>query len=211
MLSGARGSVVQRQYWPVSRGARPRRGGSLCMLRGVRRHRDCAGCAGCSACAVRSGAPLGHVARGRARGQRKSAPRGRGRELRHYRSSAQFRPTETIPQAQFPASRNPCDRRECPHGARGLPPARERHGEPDRQYLDTLTTAGTDPRTGGAAYTFARGAIAVQSYGLTATQTLFNGLQTSSRTRQAEVKSSPPARRCARPSRTCCSAPPLPT
>src|SRR5262249_26178472 len=54
------------------------------------------------------------------------------------------------------------------------------------QYLDTLTSAGTDPRTGGAVYNQAKGAIAVQSYGLTATQTLFNGMQTSSRTRQAE-------------------------
>jgi outer membrane protein len=54
------------------------------------------------------------------------------------------------------------------------------------QYLDNLTKAGTDPTTGGALYTQQKGAIAVQSYGLTATQTLFNGLQTASRTRQAE-------------------------
>ena len=54
------------------------------------------------------------------------------------------------------------------------------------QYLDQLTRGATDPRTGGTTYAFTRGAIAVQSYGLTATQTLFNGLQTSSRTRQAE-------------------------
>jgi outer membrane protein TolC len=54
------------------------------------------------------------------------------------------------------------------------------------QYLDQLIRAGTDPRTGGAAYSFTRGAIGVQSYGLTATQTLFNGLQTASRTSQAE-------------------------
>jgi outer membrane protein len=54
------------------------------------------------------------------------------------------------------------------------------------QYLDQLTRVGIDPRTGGAQYAFTRGAIAVQSYGLTATQTLFNGLQTASRTRQAE-------------------------
>src|SRR6266480_3643859 len=54
------------------------------------------------------------------------------------------------------------------------------------QYLDQLTRAGLDPRTGGAAYVFTRVAIAVQSYGVTATQTLFNGLQTAGRTRQAE-------------------------
>src|SRR5207244_1143672 len=42
------------------------------------------------------------------------------------------------------------------------------------------------PRTGGALYTQAKGQIAVQSYGITATQTLFNGLQTAGRTRQAE-------------------------
>jgi outer membrane protein len=54
------------------------------------------------------------------------------------------------------------------------------------QYLDQLTRTGIDPRTGAATYSFTRGAIAAQSYGVTATQTLFNGLQTASRTRQAE-------------------------
>jgi outer membrane protein len=54
------------------------------------------------------------------------------------------------------------------------------------QYLDQLSKAGIDPRTGGAAYNQAKGATAVSSFGLTATQTLFNGLQTASRTRQAE-------------------------
>src|SRR5262249_48195971 len=53
------------------------------------------------------------------------------------------------------------------------------------QYLDQLTkTTGTT--TGLPAYTQAKGAFAVQSYGLTATQTLYNGFQTASRTRQAE-------------------------
>src|SRR5262245_31217763 len=54
------------------------------------------------------------------------------------------------------------------------------------QYLDQLTrTTGT---TAGipATYTQAKGSIAVQQYGLTATQTLYNGFQTASRTRQAE-------------------------
>jgi len=54
------------------------------------------------------------------------------------------------------------------------------------QYLDQLTrTTGT---TAGvpATYTQAKGSIAVQSYGLTATQTLYNGFQTATRTRQAE-------------------------
>src|SRR5262249_36450053 len=51
------------------------------------------------------------------------------------------------------------------------------------QYLDTLakTTVGNTPL-----YTRTQGAIAVQNYGLTATQTLFNGFQTANRTRQAE-------------------------
>src|SRR5262249_1410919 len=54
------------------------------------------------------------------------------------------------------------------------------------QYLDQLTrttgnVAGLPPT-----YTQAKGAFAVQSYGLTATQTLFNGFQTATRTRQAE-------------------------
>src|SRR5262245_21743855 len=54
------------------------------------------------------------------------------------------------------------------------------------QYLDQLTrTTGTT--TGlPATYTQAKGSIAVQSYGLTATQTLYNGFQTATRTRQAE-------------------------
>jgi outer membrane protein len=53
------------------------------------------------------------------------------------------------------------------------------------QYLDNLTTAGTAP--GGAAlYSQNRGAVAVSSFGLTSTQTLFNGFQTANRTRQAE-------------------------
>src|SRR5262249_17294271 len=54
------------------------------------------------------------------------------------------------------------------------------------QYLDQLTrTTGT---TAGvpATYTQAKGSFAVQSYGLTATQTLVNGFQTATRTRQAE-------------------------
>jgi outer membrane protein len=55
-----------------------------------------------------------------------------------------------------------------------------------QQYLDQLTRGGNDPRSGGAVYNQAVGGFAVQSYGLTATQTLFNGLQTATRTRQAE-------------------------
>jgi outer membrane protein len=52
------------------------------------------------------------------------------------------------------------------------------------QYLDQLVrTTGTAVP---AIYTQTKGAIAVQSYGLTATQTLFNGFQTATRTRQAE-------------------------
>jgi outer membrane protein len=53
------------------------------------------------------------------------------------------------------------------------------------QYLDQLVrTTGTAGVP--AIYTQTKGAIAVQSYGLTATQTLFNGFQTATRTRQAE-------------------------
>ncbi len=54
------------------------------------------------------------------------------------------------------------------------------------QYLDNLSRAGISPTTGGALFTTLRGQQAVQSYGITATQTLFNGLQTAGRTRQAE-------------------------
>jgi outer membrane protein len=54
------------------------------------------------------------------------------------------------------------------------------------QYLDNLTRGGISPTTGGATFVQLRGQNAVQSYGITATQTLFNGLQTAGRTRQAE-------------------------
>src|SRR5262245_58564717 len=52
------------------------------------------------------------------------------------------------------------------------------------QYLDTLTKAGSTPRD-GALYNQSAGSVAVSSFGLTATQTLFNGFQTANRTRQA--------------------------
>ena len=53
------------------------------------------------------------------------------------------------------------------------------------QYLDTLTKAGSTPQT-GALYNQQAGSVAVSSFGMTATQTLFNGFQTANRTRQAE-------------------------
>jgi outer membrane protein len=53
------------------------------------------------------------------------------------------------------------------------------------QYLDTTVRSGSTPAT-GALYTQSKGAVAVSSFGLTATQTLWNGFQTASRTRQAE-------------------------
>jgi outer membrane protein len=53
------------------------------------------------------------------------------------------------------------------------------------QYLDTLQKGGVG--AGGAPiYNQQTGAVVVQNYGLTATQTLFNGFQTANRTRQAE-------------------------
>ena len=52
------------------------------------------------------------------------------------------------------------------------------------QYLDSLTKATTP--AGTPIYSQTTGAVAVQNYGLTATQTLFNGFQTANRTRQAE-------------------------
>lgn len=54
-------------------------------------------------------------------------------------------------------------------------------------YLDTLTRAGSTPAT-GALYNQQKGTAAVSSFGLTATQTLFNGFQTAGRTRQAEAQ-----------------------
>src|SRR3979490_3400992 len=53
------------------------------------------------------------------------------------------------------------------------------------QYRDTLIKGGKT--AGGAAlHTQSQGAVAVSSFGLTTTQTLFNGFQTANRTRQAE-------------------------
>ena len=49
------------------------------------------------------------------------------------------------------------------------------------QYLDTQSRTATGPTT-------SRGLYAVQTYGATLTQTLFNGFQTASRTRQAEAQ-----------------------
>jgi outer membrane protein len=52
------------------------------------------------------------------------------------------------------------------------------------QYLESLTK--TTAATGAVTYNQTAGAIGVQSYGGTITQTLFNGFGTASRTRQAE-------------------------
>src|SRR5262245_45904070 len=55
------------------------------------------------------------------------------------------------------------------------------------QYLDTLVKSAPLARDPGAAqYSQTAGNIAVSSFGLTTTQTLFNGSQTANRTRQAE-------------------------
>ncbi len=53
------------------------------------------------------------------------------------------------------------------------------------QYLDIKSKSTT---AGVATYTNARGNLAAQTYGTTVTQTLFNGFQTASRTRQAEAQ-----------------------
>jgi hypothetical protein len=52
------------------------------------------------------------------------------------------------------------------------------------QYLDT--TAKSTSSTGAPVYIQGKGAAAVSNFGVTATQTLYNGLQTGNRTRQAE-------------------------
>ena len=52
------------------------------------------------------------------------------------------------------------------------------------QYLETLTK--TPAAGGGSNYAFATGNNAVQTYGGTVTQNIYNGQQTASRTRQAE-------------------------
>jgi outer membrane protein len=56
------------------------------------------------------------------------------------------------------------------------------------QYLDTVTkTVQTSPpNVGGPLYLQTKGAAAVSSFGVTTTQTLYNGFQTGNRTRQAE-------------------------
>jgi outer membrane protein len=55
--------------------------------------------------------------------------------------------------------------------------------EAGEQYLDTLTKLG-----GGLAPVRSSGATATAAYGLTATQTLFDGFQNAGRTRQAEAQ-----------------------
>jgi outer membrane protein len=52
------------------------------------------------------------------------------------------------------------------------------------QYLDNVTKS-TSP-TGAPLYIQNKGAVAVSNFGLTTTQTLYNGFQTGNRTRQAE-------------------------
>src|SRR4051794_33030248 len=60
-------------------------------------------------------------------------------------------------------------------------------GSIGEQYLDQLSKA-TNPNTGNSVYTRTTGLANVDTLGATATQTLFNGFQTSSRTRQAEAQ-----------------------
>ncbi|MCC6778575.1 MAG: TolC family outer membrane protein [Hyphomicrobiales bacterium] len=55
------------------------------------------------------------------------------------------------------------------------------------QYLDTLTKNPTTPPA-AASYNQTKGAVAVSSAGIAATQTLLNGFQTANRTRQAEAQ-----------------------
>jgi outer membrane protein len=52
------------------------------------------------------------------------------------------------------------------------------------QYLDSTIKSTT--ATGAPAYVQSKGAIAVSNFGVTTTQTLYNGFQTGNRTRQAE-------------------------
>lgn len=54
------------------------------------------------------------------------------------------------------------------------------------QYQQTLAKAGRDPITGQQNYTNAEANFAPRSVGLTATETLYNGNQNATRTRQAE-------------------------
>jgi outer membrane protein len=58
------------------------------------------------------------------------------------------------------------------------------------QYIDTLTKSvqTSPPNAGGPLYVQTKGAVAASSFGLTTTQTLYNGFQTGNRTRQAEVQ-----------------------
>ena len=85
-----------------------------------------------------------------------------------------------------------------------------RHASLAEQYLDTLTKRASGPRP-ARLHVRSTAPPPHRSVGLTATQTLFNGFQTGNRTRQAEGRCPPPARPCARPSRTRCSMPPPPT
>jgi len=78
------------------------------------------------------------------------------------------------------------------------------------QYLDTLTKVGTT--AGGAAvYNQNQGATAVSSFGLTTTQTLFNGSKPPIAPARQKDRYSPRARCCGPRSRALCSTPPPPT
>ena len=69
----------------------------------------------------------------------------------------------------------------------------------------------TTPRGAPASYFTQSGVNTPHGVGVTVTQNLLNGFQTANRTRLAEARCSPRARRCATSSRPCCSTPPPPT
>ncbi len=69
-----------------------------------------------------------------------------------------------------------------PQALSGYRPKVTANGSIGQQYWDTTTRSSTF----GATYTQLSGNLSPSNFGITATQTLYNGFQTSNRTRQAE-------------------------
>ena len=75
---------------------------------------------------------------------------------------------------------------DVPQALSGYRPRVTANGSIGTQYWDTTTRLSSSALAGGAAYLQQSGTMTPYGYGVTATQTLYNGFQTSNRTRQAE-------------------------
>src|SRR5499427_10600148 len=156
------------------------------MLRGTRRHRAIARAAQIAALAVSAATALSVISlagepRANGNGHLVGAGAGSG-----TMDQALIQSYQNNPQLNSQRAATRAIDENVPTALAGYRPRVSGTASLTDQYLDQLTrTTGT---TAGipATYTQAKGSIAVQQYGLTATQTLYNGFQTATRTRQAE-------------------------